>query len=297
VIERSPVKQINLDELVLESGSHSSPEDGMCVMEAVAYVAGEPHSDHPKCASKVLTSFLISLNDRWDSDDRQLLKPFIRRLINTATGPEDEETRRWMLADWLIHEYAPGIFRHVGLTAEAERFEQLGAIASLADWQSARGLIYEVRDAQWKRRAEARKRLLKTAAAVAAADAVADADAAAAAAAVADADAAAAAAAVAAAVAAADAVAVAAAAADAVAVAVADADAESKIEEATAAAVAVKKNGGDYWEQRSAAYAVLKPYYDDRYREVFSGELGLKQSVLQLIDRLIAVSDMGKVSA
>jgi hypothetical protein len=42
---------------------------------------------------------------------------------------------------------------------------------------------------------------------------------------------------------------------------------------------------------------VLKPYYDDRYREVFSGELGLKQSVLQLIDRLIAVSDMGKVSA
>jgi len=81
-----------LDALRLDRGSHSPPNNGLvnaCVMEAVAYIAGEPWSDHPECASKVLTSFLIRLNDRWNDEDRQLLKPYIVRLVGTNTGPED----------------------------------------------------------------------------------------------------------------------------------------------------------------------------------------------------------------
>jgi hypothetical protein len=50
----------------------------------------------------------------------------------------------------------------------------------------------------------------------------------------------------------------------------------------------VKKAGTDYWRRRDAAYAVFKPYYDEKYAEAF-GELGLRTSALGLLDRLIAV--------
>lgn len=46
----------------LAEGSHKSIDDGACLMEAVAYVAGEKFSDHPECASKVLGAFGRSLN-------------------------------------------------------------------------------------------------------------------------------------------------------------------------------------------------------------------------------------------
>ena len=36
---------LDLETLRLESGGHSSPDKGFCVMEAVAFVAGEPFSD------------------------------------------------------------------------------------------------------------------------------------------------------------------------------------------------------------------------------------------------------------
>lgn len=237
-----------LETLWLASGSHAEFEKGACIMEAVAYVAGEPHSDHPECASPLLTSFLISMNDRLGDDDRQILKPFIPRLVGTNTGPDDEATRKWMLCDWLVHEYAPAIFRASGLTAEAERFEALAAITGAGEWESARTTIYDVRDKAWKRRR----------AAVAAADA--------------------------------DAVAAAAAAAIAVAVADAAAAAVAAFAQAVKAAAKAKKNGGDYWEQRSAAYAVLRPHYDEVWKERFV-EIGpgLRQSVLGLIDRMIEV--------
>lgn len=74
-----------IEALQLESGGHSSLEEGMCIMEAVAYVAGEPFSDHPQCASRLLTSFLIRLNDRLDDDDRQLLN-YVDRFREIAPG-------------------------------------------------------------------------------------------------------------------------------------------------------------------------------------------------------------------
>lgn len=40
-------------EIVLKYGDHASREDGMCIMEAVAYVAGGPHSASPVCALAV----------------------------------------------------------------------------------------------------------------------------------------------------------------------------------------------------------------------------------------------------
>lgn len=79
-------KKISLKSLNLKSGAHKTPEDGMCVMEAVSYFAGEPHSDKPVCACPVLTSFMITLNDKMSDSERVILKPYIKKLIGTRDG-------------------------------------------------------------------------------------------------------------------------------------------------------------------------------------------------------------------
>jgi hypothetical protein len=43
------MNRLDYDTLTLEAGAHEGPEDGMCVMEAVAFMAGEPFSDLFQC--------------------------------------------------------------------------------------------------------------------------------------------------------------------------------------------------------------------------------------------------------
>lgn len=74
----------------LAQASHSVRQDGtpngVCLMEAVAWVAGEPHSDHPQCACPVLTAIGIEINDTTDDEGRQRLIPAIPALIGSKTG-------------------------------------------------------------------------------------------------------------------------------------------------------------------------------------------------------------------
>src|ERR1044072_7276238 len=79
----------------LLSGGHTDPESGLCVMEAVAFVAGEKHSDQPKCACPVIGSFLRTWNDRIpDVDTRtRLLMPFVERLVGSKSNAAVERRR------------------------------------------------------------------------------------------------------------------------------------------------------------------------------------------------------------
>ena len=70
----------------LEPFDHETRQDGMCAMEFVAYLAGEPHSDQPACVCPALTAYVIALNDAMAQDWRQRLKPFLPRLIDTNDG-------------------------------------------------------------------------------------------------------------------------------------------------------------------------------------------------------------------
>lgn len=69
--------------LRLMKGAHNSPDSGMCVMEAVAFVAGERHSDSPECASPMIASFLRAWNDSVSDEKRQELLPYVERLVNS----------------------------------------------------------------------------------------------------------------------------------------------------------------------------------------------------------------------
>ena len=98
-----------LDTLTLLSGSHDADSGQMCVMEAVAYVAGESWSDNPRCACPVIAAFLRSWNDclPTDADRDRLLKPLVLRLIDTRSTAAVEERRSYMALDWLIRVYTP----------------------------------------------------------------------------------------------------------------------------------------------------------------------------------------------
>ena len=126
-------------------------------MEAVAWLAGEAHSDHPACVCPVLGAFVRSWNDSLDDAMRQKLKPFIPRMVSTSTDGRSEE-RAWMCLDWLTRECAPAfmdltpalqshgaalrvlpeITSHAGLTHARPVLKAARAAARAAAWDAAR---------------------------------------------------------------------------------------------------------------------------------------------------------------
>jgi hypothetical protein len=90
----------------LAYGTHATPDEGRCAMEWVSHLAGEPHSDQPRCVSPVLRAVCIALNDGLDDEARQALRPYLSRTIGTAEDGLDP-ARAWMALDWLIRDYSP----------------------------------------------------------------------------------------------------------------------------------------------------------------------------------------------
>lgn len=94
-----------IDTYELSYGSHDQPGDGMCAMEMVARLAGERHSDHPRCTCPVLTGFTIRLNDAMPDLWRRRLKVYLPFLIGTRDGREAE--RAELLAWRAVRVFVP----------------------------------------------------------------------------------------------------------------------------------------------------------------------------------------------
>lgn len=84
-------------------GCHETREQGMCVMEAVAYIAGEEHSDYPECACPVITGMAIVLNDHCYSDNERngLLGPLLFRIAGSRGTEEQQQIRNVVALCWL----------------------------------------------------------------------------------------------------------------------------------------------------------------------------------------------------
>jgi hypothetical protein len=80
------METLNLETLVIARGGHKDRSNGLCVMEAVAFLAKEPHSDHPECTCPVIAAYTRILNDFLGDKDRQRLKSYIPRLLNTNSS-------------------------------------------------------------------------------------------------------------------------------------------------------------------------------------------------------------------
>lgn len=116
---------------MLAKGGHGSFHSGACAMEWVSYLAGEGFTDDPECASPVLRTFTIGLNDQWDSEQRQKLAPFLPRMVGTA-GDGKDEVRSYMALDWLVRTFTPAWLDLAGLTEEARSLRDLRRIVDLA---------------------------------------------------------------------------------------------------------------------------------------------------------------------
>jgi hypothetical protein len=108
-------------------GSHE-PDGEMCVMEAVAWVAGEQWTDRPACACPVITAYCIALNDRMDDEFRQRLLPYVPRLVGTRSTPAVEIRRAHRAADWAVRRFAPAALEAAGLAAQARALQELSPI-------------------------------------------------------------------------------------------------------------------------------------------------------------------------
>ena len=147
-IETPPLESIRL-----LSGAHESRDDGMCLLEAVACVAGEPHTDHPQCVCPVLAAFGRGWNDGLENDDERekWLKPFLTRLVGTRGSAELSERRAWMALDWLIRVHGPAWMDLTeSLREHAAILRALPPQTSNQDLQSSKAARAAARAAAWE---------------------------------------------------------------------------------------------------------------------------------------------------
>ena len=253
----SRLRKLQGGKIRLDRSSHHSFADGHCAMEVVAWLAGEGHTDAPACASPLLTRFTIRLNDRWSTEQRQALIPFLPRMVGTA-GDGLDDARMEIARQALTGDLLAPWLRLAGMDAEADAI-------STANLTDLRALLDSVRAAAWRRRDQALAPIReKVRAAVREKLAERPAVAAAVAAAAADTDAV----------------------ADAVAVAVAVADTA-----AVADAVAAGTRSGSYWPAYHAARTIFAKAIEDcaapkliAIRDLAAAQRGM---ALDLLDRMI----------
>ncbi len=150
MIDTAKLQQIT----ILDRGAHDGDSGAMCAMEAVAWIAGEPWSDAPQCASPVIAQFMRSWNDALpDADRTRVLMPLLPEIIGTRTTETDEQTRAWMAIDWAVRVYTPRWLREAGLTDHAVRIERLAplvdAAAAIASKQTLTAARIAAHDAAW----------------------------------------------------------------------------------------------------------------------------------------------------
>jgi hypothetical protein len=115
-------------------------------MEAVAYVAGEKHSDHPKCACPVISAFLRHWNDDLDNATRQRLKPYIPRLVGTKSTKAIESKRAWLATDWMVRVNTPAWLELGGMPDQALALRALPELVSAVVARAAHPVLTEASD-------------------------------------------------------------------------------------------------------------------------------------------------------
>jgi hypothetical protein len=79
--------------VALKRGKHADPRHGVCVMELVSMIAGEPFSDRPATACPVIAGFLRAYNDRCGKGRRQDLFALAALAVETRADRATERVR------------------------------------------------------------------------------------------------------------------------------------------------------------------------------------------------------------
>ena len=142
-------KGIDLSTIVLTAGYHETREEGMSVVEAAAYLAGERHSEQPHCVCPILVEVLGSWNDALPDDDirTRLLMPLLPTIITSRATQEIQLRRSWMAIDWLLRAYAAAWLDLAGLAAHAAALRALAPIVGVESAEASEGVVRAARAA------------------------------------------------------------------------------------------------------------------------------------------------------
>ena len=128
-MSRTPIDLSKLDGIEWVTGSHDPKTTRKaCVMNAVAYVTGEPFTDRPKCADPSITVACMFAWDNSNDKIRAQLVKMIPDIVGTSSIPPARLRYHW--ANVAVRVIAPMALDNAGLHAEAEQLRALPVIDS-----------------------------------------------------------------------------------------------------------------------------------------------------------------------
>ncbi len=123
----------------LDRGGHAGPDKGMCVMEAVSYVAGEQWSDRPDCVCQIVGAFMRAWNDALPDELRtEIMLPLIPKITGSVVSRDAQVRRAYALADSAARIFAPAALRAAGINGWPEQLEALPEITDATSAAHAR---------------------------------------------------------------------------------------------------------------------------------------------------------------
>ena len=142
----------------LSHGSHDKFGPKLCVNEMVAFLAGEPHSDKPKCASPVLARYTMGLNDSRQAFRDELIRA-VPEMIGTR-NPELELARLEYLVFQVARRIVAPALQQIGVDAtgvlQAQTLDGLVNAASGTAGFIARAASHAANAAAYSARAASR---------------------------------------------------------------------------------------------------------------------------------------------
>lgn len=144
--------QLDLSDIILEDRPQPRRGLHLTLLELVAWLAHERHSDTPESVSPVVAAHARWFASALDHDRRQHLKRLARDLVGTRApeapaggglAPEDT-ARAWLATDWLLRAQAPAWLRAAGLVVPAQHLEGLGPTDDPFELRQATDLLADV---------------------------------------------------------------------------------------------------------------------------------------------------------
>ena len=110
----------------------------MCAMEMVAWLAGEEHSDEPRCACPVIAAYVRAVNDALPTDTSRdrMLRPLVPRFVNTRGSANDERRRGWIVVDAMVRRLLPHLLDKRGKKEFAAALREMPAVADKSSAQA-----------------------------------------------------------------------------------------------------------------------------------------------------------------
>jgi len=133
---------VDIDNIILTFGTHASRDEGVNLMEAVAWHCGDAHTDTPVSVSSTLRTLGKNLSDLLPHNQRQQLKKCIPMLVGTAHDGYDPQ-RICLALDWLIRICAPVWLQLAGFRSKAYALQNLDPIVNERTATAGKAAIYD----------------------------------------------------------------------------------------------------------------------------------------------------------